>query len=356
MAEFKGEASVQKLIKSKERYNLYFIYGPESYLNENWANRLASSITDTSGSGFNYFKFNDDNITFDGFHEACEGLPMMSDRLCVMVRDFPFFDLKKDELQPYLDYLPNIPDTASVIFFVTKTDPEDRYSEEYKYKGKWKSVVNLFGENSCVIYLPKRSDESLAKMISANAEKAGTTISDKTAKYFIQYVDSDINNLLNEFDKVCAYAGGEEITEEMIDFVCIKGVSDDTFKIIDFIFDKKYDDAFAILRKYNEKKGNPQLLLGTMAFRYVDIYRIGLAAKNGKSLKEIASTFGKYKGYTSRLERTRKYENKLSSACMRESIDAFIEADINIKSYSMDNDLILEQLLAKLINIMETNR
>ncbi|MCD7827710.1 MAG: DNA polymerase III subunit delta [Clostridiales bacterium] len=351
MAEFKGEASVQKLIKSKERYNLYFIYGPESYLNENWANRLASSITDTSGSGFNYFKFNDDNITFDGFHEACEGLPMMSDRLCIMVRDFPFFDLKKDELQPYLDYLPNIPDTASVIFLMTQFEPEDKATEK-----KWEPIINLFKKNGCVIHLLRRSDESLAKMFSANAEKAGASISDKTAKYFIQYVDSDINNLLNEFDKVCAYAGGEEITEEMIDFVCIKGVSDDTFKIIDSIFDKKYDDAFAILRKYNEKKGKPQLLLGTMAFKYVDIYRSGLAAKNGKSLKEIASTFGSYKGYTSRLERTRKYENKLSSACMRESIDAFIEADINIKSYSMDNDLILEQLLAKLINIMETNR
>ena len=88
--QINDELSIKKQIQAKAFSSLYFVYGDESYLASHYANTLASSITDTSGMSFNYYYFDSETVNFDSFYEACETLPMMSDRVCVFVKDFPF--------------------------------------------------------------------------------------------------------------------------------------------------------------------------------------------------------------------------------------------------------------------------
>lgn len=338
------EASIKKHIKSEKKASLYFIYGDESYLSSHYASLLASSITDTSGAGFNYYFFNSENVNFDAVYEACETLPVMSDRSCVFIKDFPFMKTDKDTLKCYTDYFPKLPDTVSLIFLVDNMNVEDTKD------AKWRSVVDCFNKNGVVFKLSKRSESAIADLLMRSASKRHATIDKATAEYFLATVGNDMQVILNEFDKLCAYANGE-ITTQMIDEISIKSIEASVFDLTDAVNSGKRDRAFEILSELIKNKTDATLIIGTIAFSYVDIYRAKAAAEAKERHSGYLSAFSGYKNKSFRLDKAARAAQKLTMQQIKSLIDAVSEADIKIKSFSMDNNVILEELLAKLLYI-----
>lgn len=337
------EASIRKHIKSGERVSLYFIYGDESYLSSFYASSLASSVTDTSGSGFNYYFFNSETVSFDAVYEACETLPVMSDKSCVFVKDFPFMKTDADTLKEYSDYFPKLPETVVLIFLVSEEVDDSKFS-------KWRPIIDDFNKNGIVFRLSKRSDSDIAALLVRSAEKRSASIDKATADYFLSVVGSDMQVVLNEFDKLCAYANGA-ITKEMIDEISVKSVEASVFELTDAVNDGKSDRAFEILTALIKEKTDPTLIIGTVAFSYVDIYRAKIAAAESARTSEYLKVFGSYKNKSFRLDKASRAAKKFTSEQIKRILDAVSEADIKIKSFSMDNNVVLEELIAKLLYI-----
>lgn len=339
------ENSIKKHIRQGDFASLYFVYGDESYLSSFYANQLASSITDTSGMSFNYYYFDSETVTFDSVYEACESLPMMSDRVCVFIKDFPFLKTTADELKQYTEYLPSIPSTTTLIFLMATTEVDE------KQNSKWKTILDSMNRNGVVFCLSKRSDSQVADLLVRSAGKRNTSISKETADYFISVVGNEMTVLLNEFDKLCAFSGGNEITREMVNEIAIRSVEASVFDLTTAINNGKADRAFEILSELIKNKTEPTMIIGTIAFGYVDIYRAKTAAANRANTRDVVSAFPSYKGKTFRLDKAASSARNLSMEQVKELIAAVSEADIKIKSFSMNNTVILEELIAKLIHI-----
>ena len=339
------EASVKKHIKEGNFAPLYFIYGDESYLSTFYANNLASSITDTSGMSFNYYYFDSETINFDAFYEAAETLPVMSDRLCIFIKDFPFLKTSAEELKQYYEYFPRIPSTTTVIFLMATTEVD------VKQNAKWKTVLDETGKNGVIFCLSKRSDSQVADLLVRSAGKRNTSISRETAEYFISVVGNEMTVLLNEFDKLCSFSGGNEITRSMIDEISIRSVEASVFDLTTAINSGRSDRAFEILNELLKNKTEPTMIIGTIAFGYVDIYRAKVAAANSGSTREVVGAFSSYKNKTFRLDKAANSARNLTLPQIKELLDAVSEADIKIKSFSMNNTVILEELVAKLVYI-----
>lgn len=340
------ESSIKKHIKSNMPSNLYFIYGDESYLSAFYANSLASSITDTSGMSFNYYCFNSETVSFDAVYEACETLPVMSNKVCVLVKDFNIVKLNAEELKLYTDYFQNIPDTATLIFLMSGIDVDSRQNP------KWKTIIDTVNKYGTVFNISKRTDSQVAELLVRSAGKRNTSISKNNADYFISVVGTQMNVLLNEFDKLCYYSNGNEITKEMIDDIAIKCVEASVFDLTEAINSNKNDRAFEILAQLIKDKTEPTIIIGTIAFGYVDIYRAKAAEECHKGNSEYLKAFGNYKNKSFRLDKASKSAKKLSMKQIKKLLDAVSEADIKIKSFSMDNNIILEELVAKLLYIV----
>lgn len=339
------EQSIKKHIKAGTPSRLYFVYGDESYLSVFYANSLASSVTDTSVASFNYYCFDSETVNFDSVYEACETLPVMSDRVCILVKDFNFVKASADELALYTDYFPNIPDTATLIFLMSSVEVD------VKQNPKWKTIIDTFNKNGTIFSLAKRSDNAVAELLVRSAGKRNSSISRENAEYFISVAGNEMNVLLNEFDKVCAYAYGKEITREMIDDITVKSVEASVFDLTTAINSGKNDRAFEILAELIKTKTEPTVIIGTIAFGYVDIYRAKAAQAQRTGYSEYLKAFSSYKGKSFRLEKAAKSAEKLKMSQIKELIDAVSEADIKIKSFSVDNNVILEELVAKLLYI-----
>ncbi len=343
--QFNDESAIKKHIKDGRLSSLYLVYGDESYLASFYANSLASSITDTSGMSFNYYYFDSETVNFDSVYEAAETLPVMSDRVCVFIKDFPFLKTPADEMKMYTEYFEKVPDTTTIIFLLANTQVDVKQNQ------KWKTVLDTFNKNGVIFCLSKRTDSQVADLLVRSAGKRNAAISRETAEYFISIVGNEMTVLLNEFDKLCAFSGGKEISREMIDEISIKSVEASVFDLTAAINTGKNDRAFEILSELIKNKTEPTLIIGTLAFGYVDIYRAKIASQNRMSNRDIADAFGSYKGKTFRLDKASSFTRNLTTEQIKELIGAITEADIQIKSFSKDNTIILEELLAKLLYI-----
>lgn len=343
--QFNDEAAIKKHIKDANFSSLYFVYGDESYLASFYANSLASSITDTSGMSFNYYYFDSETVNFDSVYEAAETLPVMSDRVCIFIKDFPFLKTSADELKQYTEYFEKIPDTTTIIFLMANTEVDVKQNQ------KWKNIIDNFNKNGVIFCLSKRTDSQVADLLVRSAGKRNTSISKETAEYFISIVGNEMTVILNEFDKLCAFSGGKEISREMIDTISIKSVEASVFDLTTAINTGKNDRAFEILSELIKNKTDPTIIIGTLAFGYVDIYRAKIASVNRLNTRDVVNAFASYKGKTFRLDKAASSARNLTIEQIKELISAVSEADIKIKSFSVDNIVILEELLAKLLYI-----
>ena len=343
--QINDELSIKKHIQAGAFSSLYFVYGDESYLASHYANTLASSITDTSGMSFNYYYFDSETVNFDSFYEACETLPMMSDRVCVFVKDFPFLKTNADDMKQYYEYFSRIPDTTTAIFLTTSDEVDA------KQNSKWKTVLDSMNTNGVIFCLSKRTENQIADLLIRSAGKRNTSISKDTAEFFVSTVGNDMTVLLNEFDKLCAFSGGKEITKEMIAEISTKSVEASVFDLTTAINSNKGDRAYEILTELLKNKTEPTIIIGTLAFGYVDIYRAKTAYLNKSGNRAVADNFASYKGKTFRLDKALNAARNLTMEQIKELIAAVSDADIRIKSFSVDNSVILEELIAKLLYI-----
>lgn len=340
-----SESAIKNHIKSGKLSSLYLVYGDESYLSSHYANTLAASVTDTSGASFDYHIFDAETISFDALYEACETFPMMSSRVCVFIKDFPFQKTPSEELKQYTEYLKNLPETALVIFLITDTETEPSKN------AKWKEIITFFNKEGVVFDISKRSEDSIAALLVRSAPKRNSSISAETAEYLISVTGSEMTNLLTEFDKICAYSRGKEITREMIDKIAVKSTEASVFDLASAINSRKNDLAMSILTTLIKNKVEPVIILGTLATQYTDAYRVKTGEKYGQPYSVFSKEFSGYKGKDYRLKYAKNSAKNLTLNQIKRIIEALSEADIKIKSFSVDNNIVLEELSARLLYI-----
>ncbi len=339
------EISIKKHISAGASSSLYLVYGDESYLASFYANNLASSVADTSGMSFDYYYFDSETIDFQSFYEAAESIPIMSDKVCIFVKDFPFLKLSADEMKQYTEYFSTLPPSTIAIFLLANIEVDVKQNQ------KWKTVLDAFDRNGVIFCLSKRTESQVADLLVRSASKRNSSISRETAEYFISTVGNEMTVLLNEFDKLCAFSGGKEITREMIDEISTRSVEASVFDLTTAINSGRSDRAYEILSELIKNKTEATLIIGTLAFGYVDIYRAKVAAENRINNRDVVNAFASYKGKTFRIDKAANAARNLSLQQTKKLLGAVSEADIKIKSFSVDNKIVLEELLAKLLYI-----
>lgn len=341
------EDALRAHIKQNTPAKLYFLYGDEDYLKSNYASLIESKCLADDAAGFNSYRFNSD-MAFGDFYEACSSLPLMGERICVFVKDFAFNKLSDTELNDYIGVFENIPDSTTVIFCMATVQVD-------KNNAKWKNIINIFDKYGICAFLTKRNVNSMVKMLVSAAQKRSASISDKNAQYLINAVGDDLNRLLGEFDKVCAYADGREITPEIIDAVAVRSVEASVYDITKAINSADGDRAYFLLNQLLRQKTEPVFIIGVLAGEYIDLYRMKTAKKYSGTLAEISSAY-QYKNREFRLKNAARLCPNYSEKRIKKAVAEIADADIRIKSTGVGAQLILEELIAKLLLLMGKKR
>ncbi|MDR3313189.1 MAG: DNA polymerase III subunit delta [Oscillospiraceae bacterium] len=332
------EAEVKRQIKEKDFARLYVVCGDEEYLKQYYAAQLCERAVEEAFRDFNFHRFEGKDTTPEEIAQAMEAFPLGGGRSCTMVRDFALEGMGGDAA--FLAFLQGLPPHGVLVFWM------DTAAFHPKKNKALLEAINAAGH---VVQLNRPEAAQLARLVAAGAKKRGCAIGSGTVNYLIETVGGELNTLLNELEKLCAYAGeGQTVTNAHVDAVCVKSLDARSFDMVKAVAAGDGGRALRLLDELLRQKTAPPLLLGSLIANYVDIYRASAALRAKKRPEAMAQVFD-YGGKTFRLQNAGRLAAKMPAAQILHCLALLDAADRKLKGSGLDPRFVLEECLAGLL-------
>ena len=338
-----GEKELKQQLKAGDFSRAYLIYGEEEYLKEYYVDQLKKKNVDEAFEDFNFHSFNGKDATLSDILSDAEMLPMMGSCNFVLVCDYPI-DKSQKEMNELKEFLADIPETTMLVFLY-KSLPFNT-----KDNSKLKAIEAAFTNAGTTVVFDRRTQSELIKMIVNGCKRRNALISADNAAYLISVSGNDIKTLMNEAEKLSAFASGGEITKSIINQLAVKCLQARVYDLSKAVIKGEYDKAYSVLDTLFIMKEEPVNILAAISNCYVDMYRVKCAKISGMPAEDVGNYYN-YKGRDFVLRNAARDCFELSINQLRRSLDVIMEADNNLKSTATDKKLILEETMVKLLLI-----
>lgn len=343
------ETELKAQIRKSEFSNFYFLYGEEKYMIVRYAEKLIAAAGGGAFETFNVQRFDGDSADVEHIAEAAEALPLFAERKCVAVSDFNAGGLRGREANKLEELLGSLPETTVLLFYLPTL------SFPLKKDAGWKKFLARAEKAGCTVNVKKRTKEQLCKMLCSGAEKRGCKLSHGTAERILSFCGEDLHTLLGELEKLCAFVGAGEITQETVDQIVVKNLEARVFDLSKAILAGNYSGAYTILDQLLSQNEEPTAILAVLSSAYLDMYRVRVSVESGLGVSEPAKHFD-YARKEFRLRNAERDSKRFSTQTLRRCVDALLEADVALKSARGDRRLVLEKLIARLLLIAEKRK
>ena len=344
MAVF-DEKALRAHIKEKSFLPCYLFVGEEDYLKRLYLNQIVDAAAEPAFASFNVEYFEGKGLDLRDVFEHAAVLPMMADRRVLVVDDMKLDPISARDLQVLSDGLAALTDSAIVLFLQTLNPVS---------KKTGKKVRDLFSKYGAVCELQKRSGQELYRPLISSASKQGCTLSSAMTQYLVSCVGDDFHMLIQELQKVCAYAQGE-ITKAHIDAVATKTLDAKVYALSRHLLQRDFDKAYAVLDTLVQLRTEPYYILGALNGAYIDLYRAKVAVSCCGSTQPVLNAYG-YKGREFALNNAARDASKLTLPQIRRALGVLRDADRKLKTTGESGTLILEQLMVRLLLIANGER
>lgn len=336
------EADLKSDIKNSKFDKLYFLFGEEKYLIRHYSNKLTESILGKGYLDFNYQKFSSSGSTIDEIADAVEALPIMAEKKCVLVTDLDIEGMNATDQKKLGELISDIPDTTVLIISQVTLDIN------LKKSAKWKKFISGLEKSGTVISIDKMGSVAIERQLMSWAKKCGTILSQINAGKIVKLCGSDLLTLKNETEKLCAYVGQNEVTEQDIDLLITKNLETTVFVLSNALMSGDYNKAYKQLDLLFYQREEPVAILAVLASSYIDLYRARVAIESGENSKVLSEIFD-YKNKEFRIKNAERDSRKMSTECIKESINIITETDLALKSSRTNSRILMEEMLSKLL-------
>lgn len=330
------ESQLKDIIKSGSA-NLYVLYGAETYLVEQYARRIARQTVEEGFDAFNLQRFDGQEVTLPQLEEAVEALPLMSDRKCVLVRDF---DVSVDP-QQVTELIAQLPTTCVLVFWYVTLQPDNR-------KNAWKQFLKQAEITGSVMNFARKTPSDIAKLLAAAAKRRGCRLEMADGRYLAEQVGNDLNLLLGELDKLCAIVGEGDITRRHIDTACPKNLEARVFDLSKSILRRRTDEAYQLLLQLRVQREDPVAVTAVLSNAFADLYRAKVAAGGGVPAESLAAEFKSYTGKAFRLGNAARDAARLSVPALRDCLEYLANTDTALKTGRGDGWTLVERTVTQL--------
>ena len=331
--------TLEKQLKNKELQSFYLFYGEETFLLESSVKKIKTLFGKVI-KGINYIEIDDTNIK-----ELISDLETPAfgyDKKLVIVKNTGLFKKEakkkgqdfsqlKDRLNDYLKEQADILKHTIVLVII----------EESVDKGKLLSTFEEIGGTICNFEHQKAPN--IIARLKAISKAYGVELDDLTAKYLLECVGTNMQDLINELRKQIEYAGANgKITKESIDLLVIKQIESVIFDLTDELGKRNIAKARVVLNNLLYSKEPIQKILITLYNHFKKLYLTKIAIRQNKNLAEALSL------KPNQLFLTTKYKsqsNLFEEKELQEILYKLIELDYNYKTGLIDLNVGLETIL-----------
>ena len=278
-----GDLLPEDLIKSLDNGKLapyYLFHGPDEFRMERTLSRIRESYIPETARDFNL------EICYGGETDPNEILnhartiPFMAANRLIIVRRTEEFT--SDQLDKFLPYLEDPPDSTCLIFLSSRTDFKRKFYKKIRTSGL---AVN---------FLELKSNQ-IVPWIKRAAKEMGLNIDVQACIYLQQVVGNRLRDLDSELVKLQLRYGSGDIGEEQVRELAIHGRIYSIFELMNAVSVKDRRESLSVLNRFLEeedKRSGPLQVLGMLNRQIGLLWQTKvIIEKNGKT-KDVASKLG----------------------------------------------------------------
>ncbi|UOO38662.1 DNA polymerase III subunit delta [Oscillospiraceae bacterium CM] len=262
--------------------NLYIFHGEERYLLENSLGAIRERLV-VQFPEFNHKRFDGRGLTMETLAEACDTLPVFSERTLVEVEDFDIFKAGEETKKKLYDLLSALPDTVCLIFIYDTLD--------YKPDGRQK-IAALIKDRAVTVEFTVQDASKLVRWIKAHVADAGKKIETTDAEYLALMTGGLMTTLNGEIEKVCQYASGSTVTRADIDALVVPVLDAVTYKLTDQLADGQFSNALQTLSDLLSLHEPPHKLLFSIGLKLRQLLAARVLLDNALGEKTLMTLAG----------------------------------------------------------------
>lgn len=337
------EQELLKNIKERSFSPMYFIFGEDVYLRQQYVLKLCDSIVSELPE-MNFPKIDGKNASLQQISDEIYQFPLMSDKRCVLITDLDIASLDKESMDTFLDICADVPETTVVVLVFNTIEIDSK-------KGTWASVIRKLSKFGSVIECKYKTDAELMKYINSWASKSGVVIERSVAKHLIETVGRDLKKLQVEVDKLCSYKK-DYISKEDIDKLSAKTAEATQYMLPKAVLGLNVASSLNVLADLFDMRYKAIDINNALINEFVDIYRVKTALDCGKNPRDIAKDFGYAQNRLFVLDNAAKHARKYSFKTITDCFEILENTDERLKSGEKNERLLLEKTIILLIETM----
>ena len=315
-------------LKSGHFKQVYLLYGSEDYLRHQYRDRLKKALAgDGDTMNCNYYEGKD--ISVPALIDMSETLPFFASRRLIIVEDSGFFTSAQDELA---EYIKSLPETTYMVFVERDVDKRNKLY-------KW---VSKQGYAAC---LDRPDERMLAQWIRGILKKEGRFMSDDTLKLFLGTVDTDMENVRGELEKLVLFTDGREtIAEDDIRAVCTVHTENKIFEMISAVAGKRQARALELYQDLLTLREPPMRVLYLITRQFNQLFQLKELLDKGYPVHVAAERMGIREFIVRKNASLCQY---FSLAELRRAVESCVEAETRIKTGQIGDQIAVELLILR---------
>ncbi len=331
-----GFKDIQADLAGDSLPNVIMLYGPENYLMRWMAGQIVERYVPEAVRAFDYTDIRAYKLeSVGGIIDACEMLPVMSEKKIVLVTEL---NPKVPDLDVLIRYIPDVPDSTILIFI----------QEEMGRQGNgFSGAVKKAGKAYELTRVDRRT---LAGFIRKYLKQEGVSFQPDAVNALIEvsgYYDKDsgrtLDNIRAEVTKIAAHSSGMVTAEDVAEAV-MPNEERDVFSFTDALTAGNKARAMEMLKILLSYGGSEFNILGLICSQFETMMMIREALELGRPGSFLTGDM-KLNAYRVRL--LSNPASRYSSNQLKEILKKAYEVDRLVKTGRMEASLALELFVAE---------
>ena len=328
-------AAELRTLKERGPERLYFLWGPEDYLREQYLAQLKNKCLPEGEDDFSYKRIDGPALDANLFQQAVDALPFMTEHTFVELRDV---DVNKlTDADTCTKIISDIPDYCTVVFV---------QNAQYVPDGRLRFVKALRSEGK-EIKFTQQSQGMLTDWIVRRFAAAGKGIELSAAQRLI-FISGDLmSRLIPEIEKIAAYAKGDKVTQADVEAVANHIPEAVVFEMTELIAQKKTNSALAVLSELLADRNNePIMMLAVLGKQMRQLYAAKLAMEKNLGTKYVMDVCSvKYDYIAAKLMNAAK---GYTLPQLKRAVELCAETDYRMKSSGADARELLKEAVLRI--------
>lgn len=319
---------------------VYVCYGTESYLMNEFTERLIDKLISAEHREMALVRFDTGETTIDTIVEEAEMPPFLVPYKIILVRDGVLFAAGKEsnkvEHRPerLLAYLEQPSETTVLVFLVSHEKLDER-----------KKLVKTAKAKELVVPFVPLSPEELKQWLHKRAAARSRTLDANAAEELLRRVGIDMHTLAAEIDKLILHAGeGGTITYDSVNELVMAATEQNVFRLTEELAALRTGSAIALYYDLLKQREEPIKLMALLVRQFRNMLYVKELGSQGYSPQQMAGQLGLHP-YAVKI--TGEQARKFSAERLASLLAELAELDYAMKSGRVEKALGLELFLLK---------